>query len=50
MRDLAVSRNTVIRHLETLQQLGMVEKIKQGRDNYYLNKALIELLIEPLGM
>jgi len=47
MRDLGLSRNTIVRYLETLQELGLVEKNKIGRDNYYLNKALISLLIEP---
>lgn len=50
MRDLLVSRNTIIRYLETLQELNLVEKIKKGRDNYYLNTALISLLIEPTGI
>jgi DNA-binding IclR family transcriptional regulator len=47
MRDLSVSRNTVLRYLDTLQQLGLVEKIKKGRDNYYLNTSLLSVLIEP---
>lgn len=47
MKDLALSRNTIIRYLNSLQQLDLIEKKKIGRDNYYLNKALITLLIEP---
>ena len=47
MRDLGVSRNTVVRYLHTLETLNLVEKIKKGRENYYLNKALVSLLIEP---
>ncbi len=47
MKDLALSRNTIVRYLETLQQLDLIEKRKVGRDNYYLNKALLSLLIEP---
>lgn len=48
MRDLSLSRNTIVRYLDTLQTLGLVQKIKKGRDNYYLNTSLIALLIEPL--
>jgi predicted transcriptional regulator len=47
MQDLQVSRNTSIRYLEQLQELGLVDKKKVGRDNYYVNKALINLLINP---
>jgi len=47
MKDLGMSRNTIVRYLEALQQLDLVEKRKIGRDNYYLNKAFLSLLIEP---
>ncbi|MGB4846412.1 MAG: Fic family protein [Saprospiraceae bacterium] len=47
MKDLSMSRNTIMRYLETLQKLDLLEKRKIGRDNYYLNKALLSLLIEP---
>jgi Fic family protein len=47
MRDLDVSRNTAIRYLEKLQELQLVEKIKMGRDNYYVNKSLAGLLLNP---
>ncbi len=50
MKDLALSRNTVVRYLDTLQQLDLLEKKKVGRENYYLNKALIYLLIEPTAV
>lgn len=44
MKDLDLSRNTIIRYLTTLEELHLIEKIKKGRDNYYLNKALVGLL------
>lgn len=47
MYDLQVSRNTAIRYLEQLEKLNLVEKRKIGRDNYFINKALLELLINP---
>lgn len=47
MQDLDISRNTAIRYLEQLQQIDLIEKKKIGRDNFYVNKALAELLINP---
>jgi Fic family protein len=43
-QDLHISRNTAIRYLTTLEQEQLVVKLKIGRDNYYLNKPLFELL------
>lgn len=43
-QDLNVSRNTAIRYLTTLELEQLVVKLKIGRDNYYLNKPLFELL------
>jgi len=47
MHDLQVSRNTAIRYLAQLEKLGLIEKRKIGRDNYFINKALLGLLIHP---
>ena len=47
MRDLQVSRNTAIRYLDQLVEIQLVEKKKIGRDNYFINKALMGLLINP---
>ena len=44
-RDLSVSRNTAIRYLEALVQEGFLKKNKLGRDNFYLNEPLFNLLI-----
>jgi Fic family protein len=49
MKDLQVSRNTAIRYLDSLIELSLVEKKKIGRDNFYLNKALVNLLITPFS-
>ena len=48
MHDLQVSRNTAIRYLDQLEQLDLIEKRKIGRDNYFINKALLGLLINPV--
>jgi Fic family protein len=46
-QDLQVSRNTAIRYLKQLERLDLVEKRKIGRHNYFINKALLEVLIHP---
>ena len=44
--DLNVSRLTATRYLDKLAKLGMVEKVKRGRNKYYVNERLFELLQE----
>ncbi|MFZ1699747.1 MAG: Fic family protein [Pyrinomonadaceae bacterium] len=44
MTDLAVSRPTATRYLEELVSIGMLYKHKLGKDNYYINKDLFDLL------
>lgn len=44
MSDLAVSRPTATRYLEELVSIGMLHKHKLGRENYYINKDLFDLL------
>ena len=43
--DLGVTRQTAAKYLETLTADGFVEKRQQGRNNYYVNTALIALLV-----
>lgn len=43
-RDMQVSRATATRYLDALAQHGILEKHKLGRENYYLNKELVDLL------
>lgn len=47
MNDLKISRNTAIRYLEQLENLELVAKKKVGRDNFYVNISLIDILINP---
>jgi Fic family protein len=47
MNDLDISRNTAIRYLDQLEKADLIAKKKVGRDNFYLNKSLIHLLISP---
>ena len=43
-RDLEVSRNTAIRYLESLVKEKLLVKQKIGRDNFYINQSLFNLL------
>jgi len=53
MEDLQVARLTASRYLDQLSEEGILEKQKHGRDNYYINKSLVEILLNiprmPLG-
>jgi len=42
--DLGISRSTAIRYLESLLKAGILTKHKIGRDNFYMNEKLFELL------
>lgn len=43
-KDLNISRNTSIRYLEALVKEGLLVKQKKGRDNFYINQPLFNLL------
>lgn len=42
--DLDVTRLTATKYLDELEQIGIVKKLKLGRDNYYINTDLFNLL------
>jgi Fic family protein len=42
--DLQISRSTAIRYLDTLVKADFLTKHKVGRDNFFLNAKLLELL------
>lgn len=44
MQDLNVSRPTATKYLDELAEAGFLEKVKQGRDNYYINSRLLNIL------
>ena len=48
MNDLNISRNTAIRYLDQLEKLDLIQKKKIGRENFFINKALLDLLIYPV--
>jgi Fic family protein len=43
-RDLGVSRITATRYLDELTRIGLMRKLKIGRESYYMNRALLDLL------
>jgi Fic family protein len=43
-RDLRVSRITATRYLDELTRIGLMRKLKIGRESYYMNRALLDLL------
>lgn len=45
MKDIGVTRVTATKYLEELVEKGVLTKQKFGRDNYYINVALCEVLI-----
>jgi len=45
MKDVGVTRVTATKYLEELVAKGILNKQKIGRDNYYINVALCEILI-----
>lgn len=42
--DLGVSRNTATKYLDELATFGILEKHKEGRNSYYINVKLVDLL------
>lgn len=44
--DLGVTRLTASKYLEILMEEGLLEKIRAGRNNYYINPVLLQLLVE----
>ena len=44
MNELQVSRITATRYLNELTRIGLMTKHRRGRDNYYINDALYNLL------
>lgn len=46
VEDLGVSRITATKYLEELVNVGLLEKIKVGRSNFYINAALMALFLE----
>lgn len=46
MDELQVHRNTASRYLEELVGIGLLTKHRLGKENFYLNDALFQLLLD----
>ncbi len=44
-RAMSVSRPTAAKYLDAIVKLGLLEKVKVGRSNYYVNQKLVDLFI-----
>lgn len=49
MADLKCERKAATRRLNALTEIGLLHKLKKGKENYYINKALFSLL-EKVGL
>lgn len=45
MQELGVKRITATKYLDALVDLGTLSKHKKGKENYYINEALFDLLL-----
>lgn len=45
-RDMAISRQTVAKYLDKIVEAGLLSRIKVGRENYYINTALMDLFLK----
>lgn len=48
MEAMSVSRLTASKYLERIVDLGLLEKMKVGRTNYYINRKLVDLLMNHM--
>jgi Fic family protein len=44
-QELQIHRNTATKYLDELVELGMLSKYRMGKDNYYVNDELFQLLL-----
>lgn len=49
VHDLGVTRQTAARYLDTLADAGFVLKHRAGKNNYYVNDALVRLFVDVSG-
>ena len=45
MQELQVTRKTAAKYLEELVDIGLLSKHKRGKENYHMNDALFDLLL-----
>ncbi len=50
MKELSISRPTASSYLKQIETRGLVVKFKFGRENFYLNEKLFDLLINAFHL
>jgi len=45
-RELIISKRTALNHLNSLFEIGLLERVRVWKTNYYLNNNLLNLLTE----
>jgi Fic family protein len=50
MKELSISRPTASSYLKKLENRGLVMKLKLGRENFYLNEKLFDLLMHAFHL
>lgn len=48
-KDMLVQRKTAAKYLDRIVSLGLLDKVKMGRSNYYINSALTRLFMTQGG-
>ena len=43
--DMMVQRKTAAKYLDKIVETGLLEKVKKGRENYYINVKLCNLFL-----
>ena len=49
VHDIGLKRATAVRYLDSMADKGIVSKQRVGRNNYYINKPLVRLLVDVAG-
>lgn len=44
-KDLNITRKTATKYLDQLTEAGILNKVREGRNNYYMNHRLVNLLV-----
>ncbi|MBS9767070.1 MAG: Fic family protein [Flavobacteriaceae bacterium] len=44
-RELMTSKRTALNYLNAITEIGLLEKVKKGKTNYYTNTGLVEILM-----
>ncbi|MGM9703237.1 MAG: Fic family protein, partial [Prevotella sp.] len=45
MRDMMVARNTATKYLDDIVEMGLLDKVRRGKENYYINTGLVDLFV-----